>query len=62
MPQCLNVGNHMSQLNYVFLIVQTQSVALPHGTVGWSAVCNCGTFVFPDYTHLFCFVLFIYLK
>ena len=25
------------------------SVALPHGALGWSAVCDC---VFPDHTHL----------
>ena len=24
------------------------SLALPHGAVGWSAVCDC---VFPDHTH-----------
>ena len=27
------------------------SLALPHGAMGWSAVCNCG--IFPDHTHLF---------
>ena len=25
------------------------AVALPHGDVGWSAVCDC---LFPDHTHI----------
>ena len=32
-----------------FLMCCNCSVALPHGVVGWSAVCDC---VFPAHTHL----------
>ena len=30
-------------------------VALPHGAMGLSVVCDC--VVFPDHTHYFCFVI-----
>ena len=35
------------------------SVTLPHGTVGWSAVCDC---VFPDHTHLLLEIPILYSK
>ena len=27
-------------------------MALLHGAMGWSAVCDCGILDFPDHTHL----------
>ena len=46
---------------FVFLVSCDGSVALPHGAVGWSAVCDCGI---SDHNNLVfdnvCYKAFIY--
>ena len=37
-------------------------VALPRGAIGKSAVCNCGTYVFPDHIHLLILVVSVFLQ
>ena len=60
---CAQFCNHLEEEEiaacFVFIVLRMScyykcSIALPHGTVGWSVVCDCG--ISLSYSLTFCFL------